>query len=42
MDNEWKRGLPPRKMTEENKQWFIDTFEVRCTMGGMIWYRKKK
>lgn len=41
MTQEWKIGYPPGKMTEENKQWFIDTFEIRFTIGGVVWHRRK-
>ena len=39
--NEWKPGLPPGEMTAENKQWFLDTYEVCFSPGGMKWHRKR-
>lgn len=39
--HDWKPGLPPGDMTEENKQWFLDTFEVYFSPAGAIWHRTK-
>lgn len=39
--SDWKPGLPPGKMTAENKQWFLDTYEVYFSPMGKVWHREK-
>lgn len=38
--SEWKKGFPPGKMTAENKQWFLDTYEVYFAPLA-VWHRIK-
>lgn len=40
-ENVWKPGLPPGEMTRENKQWFLDTYEVFFSPAGAKWHRKR-
>ena len=39
---DWKPGLPPGKMTADNKQWFLDTYDVYFSPIGKKWHRKKR
>ena len=39
--NHWKPGLPPGEITEGNKRWFLDSYDVYFSPAGAKWHRLK-